>query len=80
MDSWRYAPKYISLGILIKQTVMKKFIITETRQATYTWYYEVEAENENQALEKVMDCEVDPMNSLTDACDYDDSEYKVEEA
>ena len=56
---------------------MKKFIITETRPATYTWMYEVEAESEEQALEMVMDGQVDPFNTDVEAADYEDSEYEI---
>ncbi len=57
---------------------MKKFLITETRPAIYTWHYEVEAENEQEALEKVMEGLEDPVNTDIEACDYSDSEYEVE--
>ena len=33
------------------KTVMKEFIITETRPATVTWTYRVAAETEDEALE-----------------------------
>lgn len=56
---------------------MKKFTIIETRPATYTWYYEVEAENENEALDQVFEGLVDPVNSDVEASDYEDSEYEV---
>ena len=60
---------------------MKKFIITETRPVTATWTYEVEAENERDALEKVftyegaklIDYEVD------DNGNADDSEFDITE-
>jgi len=58
---------------------MKKFTITETRPATYTWTYEVEAETKEQAIALIMDGYVDPINSDVEACDYSDSEYEVEE-
>lgn len=59
---------------------MKKFIITETRPAIYTWHYEVEAENENEALEKVLEGLENPINTDVEACEYEDSDFKVEEA
>jgi hypothetical protein len=60
---------------------MKKFTITETRPATYTWYYEVEAENENEALEKVFEGLEDPIDSDVEV-DYtlSDGEFNVEES
>jgi len=38
---------------------MKKFIITESRPATYIWTYEVEAEDQNEALQKVFNGDVE---------------------
>lgn len=57
---------------------MKKFTIKETRPATYTWYYEVEAENENEALEKVFEGLEDPIDTDIEVdYDMDESEYEV---
>ena len=39
---------------------MKKFIITETKPVTAIWTYEVEANSEKEALEKVWNGEVLP--------------------
>jgi len=56
---------------------MKKFTIKETRPATYIWYYEVEAENENEALEKVFEGLEDPINADVEL-DYDvDGEFEI---
>lgn len=57
---------------------MKKFTITETRPATYTWVYEVEAENENEALEKVFEGLEDPIDSDVEVNYYADAEFNVE--
>ena len=58
---------------------MKKFIITETRPATYKWIYEVEAEDQNQALEKVFSGMVDPVNTDIDGFTSDESEFEIQE-
>jgi hypothetical protein len=39
---------------------MKKFIVTETKPVTAIWTYEVEANSEKEALEKVWNGEVLP--------------------
>jgi len=39
---------------------MKKFIVTETKPVTAIWTYEVEANSEKEALEKVLNGEVLP--------------------
>jgi hypothetical protein len=59
---------------------MKKFTISEERPATYTWIYEVWAENEEQALGMVMDGDVDAFDSILNI-DEDElsSEFEVEE-
>ena len=57
---------------------MAKFIVTETKTVQQIWTYEVEAEDQNEALMKVFDEEVE-------ADDYrivnmeEDSEFEVEE-
>ena len=38
---------------------MAKYRIIETRPATAFWEYIVEADDENQALEKVFNCEIE---------------------
>lgn len=59
---------------------MRKFQVKETRPATYTWYYEVEAENENEALEKVFEG-LEPSIDTYIEVDYlmDEVEYDVEQ-
>jgi len=82
-DSWNTAPFLLSLGILIKtikQTVMKKFIITQTTPVTQIKTYYIEAESEEEAINQIEEGLVD-----YDDLDYDDngfwadSEYEVEE-
>lgn len=62
---------------------MAKFEVTETRFATGTriWRYEVEANSEEEALEMVMNGNVEH-TSFTDDVEDDnyDPEYEVEEA
>ena len=58
---------------------MKKFIITESRPAVYYFTYEVEAEDQNQALEKVLSGEVDVMDTDIEPDYSADGEYEVEE-
>lgn len=57
---------------------MAKFIVTETRTVTKILTYEVEAEDNNQALMKVFDCEVDPVE-VSHIEDEDDSTFEVEQ-
>ena len=56
---------------------MKKFAITETRVIHHLWVYEVEAENEQDALEQVMNGDVEGNDETVDG-GYE-SEYDVEE-
>ena len=60
---------------------MKKFIITETRPVTAVWTYEVEAENERDALEQVFtDGKVELINyEIEDNGCADDSEFNITE-
>ena len=59
---------------------MKKFTVTETRNAIYTWVFEVEAESEEKALEQVLD---DPEKYIVDyTVDPDEtseSEFEITE-
>ena len=63
---------------------MAKFEITETRpiSGVRIWRYEVEADNADEALEKVLNGDIEA-ESCTEDYDDDndeDSEYEVEEA
>lgn len=62
---------------------MAKYKITEKQQliGTRTWRYEVEANTEKEALEKVWNGNVEPQ-SCTDDIDDDNSEvtFEVEDA
>lgn len=61
---------------------MAKFRIIETRPATAFWEYVVEADDENQALEKVFNLEVEAEDhgfelDNDDAGDDDDSTFEI---
>jgi hypothetical protein len=58
---------------------MKKFIITETKPAVYTWTYELEAENEEKAIEMVRYGEVEPIEFGNDCELSEDSDFEIEE-
>lgn len=60
---------------------MPKYIITETRPVTAIWTYEVEAENERDALEKVFTGEgYEVINyEMEDNGCADDSEFNITE-
>jgi len=83
-DSWKTDSFFVSLGILIKQTikksVMKKFIITQTTPITQIKTYYVEAETEEDAVNQIEEGLVD-----YDDVEFEDngfwaqSDYEVEE-
>jgi len=56
---------------------MKIYHITETRPAVQVWYYSVEAESEEQALEMIMNGEGDIKDCETVDEPEADSEYTV---
>lgn len=57
---------------------MKKFKITEYKPIMAYWYYEVEAENEEQAIRMIQDGEIECIDFETsDDCD-DIFEYNIE--
>ena len=57
---------------------MKKFIITETRQVEAIWTYEIEAETEADALEKIFKGEASPEDfEIRDNTDGSDSQFDV---
>ena len=77
-STWLINPNFtrILMHQIIK-TDMKKFTIKETRPSTSIWYYEVEAENENEALEKVFERLEDPID-IDVELDYDvDGEFEI---
>jgi hypothetical protein len=61
---------------------MAKYRIIETRPATAFWEYIVEADDENQALEKVFNCEIEAEDhgfelDNDDSGDDDDSTFEI---
>jgi len=59
---------------------MPKFIITEERPITAIWTYEVEAENEQDALEQVFIGKAEIVNhELEDNGNADDSRFDITE-
>lgn len=58
---------------------MKKFIVTETIPATVEYTYYVEAENEEQALEIVMNGDVEETATMVRWVEEGDGEWEVEE-
>ena len=59
---------------------MPKFTVTETVPCVQVWTYEVEAANETEALDKVMQDKVEMQNTFMDEHDYDEAQYEVEDA
>ena len=56
---------------------MAQFKIIESRPATYYWEYIVEAENETEALEKVLEGNVEAESSYVEESDGDESEFEI---
>jgi hypothetical protein len=59
---------------------MPKFIITERIPATLVYTYEVEADNETEALEQVLSGDGNDIGFNTENRDYEKTEYNIEEA
>jgi hypothetical protein len=59
---------------------MPKFVITETVPCVQVWTYEIEADNETEALDKVMQDKVEMQNTFMDEHDYDEAQYEIEDA
>ena len=58
---------------------MKTFKIYETKPATQTWIYEVEAENEEQAIEMIENGDVEAIDFGYDCELSEDSDFEIEE-
>ena len=56
---------------------MKKFKIIESRPATYYWEYIVEAENETEALNKVLEGEIEAGSTYVEESEDEDSDYEI---
>ena len=59
---------------------MAQFKIIESRPATYYWEYIVEAKNETEALEKVLEGNVEAENSYVVESDGDESDFEISDA
>jgi len=57
---------------------MKKFSILESKPSIQVWRYEVEAENEEQALEMIREGLVDSDDYWVDDDPFESFEYEVE--
>ena len=57
---------------------MKKFTIIESKPAIQVWRYEVEAESQEEAVEKIMNGEVDSDDYWCDDDPFEGFEYEVE--
>ena len=57
---------------------MPIYHITETKPAIQHWEFTVEAENEDEALHKVMNGEVDAEDFITDEDPFEGSEYSID--
>jgi len=55
----------------------KEYRIIESRPATYYWEYIVEAENEQAALDKILDGNVEVGESWVEEDDSDESDYEI---
>jgi len=58
---------------------MPKFIITERIPATLVWRYEVEADNEEDALDQVIDNNVEATEYTTEEDMFEDPTYDITE-
>lgn len=56
---------------------MKEYRIIESRPATYYWEYIVKAENETEALNKVLDGEVEADETWCEEHDDEDSDFEI---
>ena len=54
-----------------------KFKIIESRPATYYWEYIVEAESETEALNKVLDGNIEAKESYVEESDSDESDFEI---
>lgn len=54
-----------------------KFKIVESRPATYYWEYIVEAENEEEALEKILNGDIAANESYVEEGDGDESDFEI---
>lgn len=55
----------------------KEFRIIESRPATYYWEYIVEAETETEALNMVLDGEVESTEAWAEESESDESDFEI---
>lgn len=58
---------------------MKTFRITEEAQVTSIWMYVVEAENEEEALNRVLSGKVNAIDMITEVDDNTEFTYNIED-
>ncbi len=56
---------------------MAQFKIVESRPATYYWEYIVEAENETEALDKILNGDIAASESWVEEGDGDESDFEI---
>jgi hypothetical protein len=56
---------------------MQTFRIIESRPATYYWEYIVEAENETEALNKVLEGEIEVESTYVEESEDEESDYEI---
>ena len=54
-----------------------KYRIIESRPATYYWGYTVEANNENEALEKILTGDIESNEAWCEESEGEDSDYEI---
>ena len=56
---------------------MKEYRIIESRPATYYWEYIVEAETQTEALNKVLEGEIEAESTYVEESEDEDSDYEI---
>jgi hypothetical protein len=56
-----------------------KFKIIESRPATYYWEYIIEAKNETEALNKILEGDTEAESSYVVESDSDESDFEISE-
>lgn len=56
---------------------MQTFKIIESRPATYYWEYIVEAENETEALNMVLEGEIEAEETYVEESEGEESDYEI---
>ncbi len=58
---------------------MAQFKIIESRPATYYWEYIIEAEDETEALNKILEGDIAAHESWVEESDGDESDFEISE-